>query len=234
MCVGHFECHLLVRTCYFVSKSLTITPRKLGCISWLTKMKSSTSFPTNKFAFQTYNCGEYTSHHFFTYCVNLGIKRQFTTPYILQHNGATERCNRSLFDITQCFFLDKGLLQFLWGKVIQATCCVLNLKPTKFHHDKTLAEFFLSKKPLVAHLHVFRSAIYVHNNKPNQGKLAAHSEKCTLFNHEMTRSKVIVVINHPSARSLFLEMSRLWRFLIQSSKTMVLLLLITLTTHFYM
>lgn len=151
------------------------------------------------------------------------------TPFNI--NGVSKRCNHYLLDITQCFLLDKILPQFLWGKAIRATCCVLNLRSTKFHHDKILEEFFFGKKPLVAHLHVCRSIIYVHNNKPNQGKLVAHSEECILFNHVMTRSNVIVVISHPHVRSLFLEMSRLWRLLIQSSKTMILLLLITLTTH---
>jgi hypothetical protein len=87
----------------------------------------------------------------------------------------------------------------------------------KLHSNKTSKElFFFGKKPLIAHLHVFGSIIYVYNNKPNEGNWL-FIVKNALFLVMMTRSKVIVVISHPPTMSLFLVMSRLWRLLIQSS-----------------
>ncbi len=60
-----------------------------------------------------------------------------------------------------------------------------DLKSTKLHPNKTPKELFFGKKPLVAHLRVFGSIVYVHNNKSNQGKLIiVHNEKCTLLSHD--------------------------------------------------
>ncbi len=59
-----------------------------------------------------------------------------------------------------------------------------DLKSTKLHPNKTPKELFFGKKPLVAHLRVFGSIVYVHNKKSNQGKLATHNEKCTLLSHD--------------------------------------------------
>jgi hypothetical protein len=75
-------------------------------------------FPTNTYILDNNN-GEYNSHWFSTYCTNDGIKRQFITPYTPQHNGVAERCNCSLLDITQCFFLGQRLFQFSWGEVVR-------------------------------------------------------------------------------------------------------------------
>jgi hypothetical protein len=63
-----------------------------------------------------------------------------------------------------------------------------DLISTKLHFDKTPKELFFGKKPLVAHLCVFGSTVYVHNNKPNEGKLTTHNEKCTLLSDDKVKA----------------------------------------------
>jgi transposase InsO family protein len=53
--------------------------------------------------------GEYTSRDFESYCSNQGIIHEFTAPYTPQHNGFTERRNRSLLDMAKSMLKEKKL-----------------------------------------------------------------------------------------------------------------------------
>ena len=44
------------------------------------------------------NGGEYTSKEFESFCKEDGIKRELTTPYIPQWNGAVEKNNRTIME----------------------------------------------------------------------------------------------------------------------------------------
>jgi hypothetical protein len=44
------------------------------------------------------NGGEYTSRDFNDFCIETGIKREYTIPYNPQHNGVVERKNRSIIE----------------------------------------------------------------------------------------------------------------------------------------
>ena len=47
------------------------------------------------------NGGEYTSKEFVNFCKDVGIKRELTTPYNPQHNGVSERKNRTIMEAVQ-------------------------------------------------------------------------------------------------------------------------------------
>ena len=54
---------------------------------------------------RTNNGGEFTSNHFFTYCQEKGIKRQFTNFYTPQQNGVSKRMNQTYWEwLEQCYF----------------------------------------------------------------------------------------------------------------------------------
>jgi transposase InsO family protein len=44
------------------------------------------------------NGGEYTSKEFVSFCRDVGIKRELTTPYNPQQNGVAERKNRTIME----------------------------------------------------------------------------------------------------------------------------------------
>ena len=45
------------------------------------------------------NGGEYTSKYFESFCKEVGIKRELTTPYNPQQNGVAERKNRTIMEV---------------------------------------------------------------------------------------------------------------------------------------
>lgn len=83
----------------------------------------------------------------------------------------------------------QGATTILWREVVRAACCILNMHSTKLHLDKTPDELFFGHKPLMANLRVFGSKTFVHNNRPNPGKLAHRSKDCILLSQDMQLSK---------------------------------------------
>jgi transposase InsO family protein len=49
------------------------------------------------------NGGEYTSKEFNSFCIEAGIKREFTASYNPQQNGVVERKNRTIIDVIAQF-----------------------------------------------------------------------------------------------------------------------------------
>jgi len=58
---------------------------------------------------RTDRSGEYTSKAFNTYFEQHGIIHQVTTPYTPQHNGLTERRNRTILDMARSMLKQKKL-----------------------------------------------------------------------------------------------------------------------------
>ncbi len=104
--------------------------------------------------------------------------------YTPQHYGIVKHQNWSLLDITRCFFMDKNLLQFLWGEAIHVIVTILNLLSTKFHPNKTIEKLFIGHKPWVTKLRIFNSTIFLHQHPPNISKLESHAKECILLNYD--------------------------------------------------
>jgi transposase InsO family protein len=60
------------------------------------------------------NGGEYTSKYFNSFCVEAGIKREFTVPYKPQQNGVVERKNKTIIEATKAMIHDRSLPMTLW------------------------------------------------------------------------------------------------------------------------
>jgi transposase InsO family protein len=52
------------------------------------------------------NGGEYTSMDFNDFCIEVGIKREYTIPYNPQQNGVVERKNKSIVKETKLMIHD--------------------------------------------------------------------------------------------------------------------------------
>jgi transposase InsO family protein len=50
---------------------------------------------------RSYNGGEYTSRDFNDFCIETGIKREYTVPYNPQQNGVVERKNKIISEETK-------------------------------------------------------------------------------------------------------------------------------------
>ena len=72
------------------------------------------------------NGGEYTLGEFVDYCVEAGIRREFTVPYNPQQNGVAERKNRSIIGAAKAMLHDQGLPLFLWAEACNTVVYLQN------------------------------------------------------------------------------------------------------------
>jgi hypothetical protein len=94
------------------------------------------------------NGGEYTSKEFVSFCRDVGIKRELTTPYNPQQNGVVEWKNRTMLeDVKIKIFLCAYGQKQLW----QLFICKNRLSHSALGF-KTPEEMFTGKKPEVSHL----------------------------------------------------------------------------------
>ncbi|GJT19404.1 retrotransposon protein, putative, ty1-copia subclass [Tanacetum coccineum] len=75
--------------------------------------------------------GEYTSHEFVNKMKSYGIVSQLTPPYTPQHNGVSERRNRTLLDMVQSMMNLTTLPKSFWGYALESAARILNMVPTK-------------------------------------------------------------------------------------------------------
>nr|GEY08148.1 ribonuclease H-like domain-containing protein [Tanacetum cinerariifolium] len=76
-----------------------------------------------------------------------GIKREFSIARTPQHNGVTERKNRTLIKATRTMLADSLLPILFWDEAINTTCYVQNRILVTKHHSKTPYELLLGSGP---------------------------------------------------------------------------------------
>lgn len=75
----------------------------------------------------------------------------FSSPYTPQQNGAAERKNRTLLDMTRTLIANSKLPKTIWGEAIK-TAVYLNNRVARRGKDKTPFELFTGRKPDLSHL----------------------------------------------------------------------------------
>lgn len=75
------------------------------------------------------NGTKYTDGVFKRFCNQEGIVRHWTVRGTPQHNGVTERLNRTLLEKARCMCSNFGLGREWWAKSVVTTCYVVNRSP---------------------------------------------------------------------------------------------------------
>jgi len=119
--------------------------------------------------------GEYLSQEFQGYLRDNGILSQWTPPYTPQHNGVSERRNRTLLDMVRSMMSLAELPKSFWGFALETAVYVLNRVPSK-SVDLTPYEIWYSKKPALSHIKIWGCPAYV--KRVMSDKLEAKSDKC--------------------------------------------------------
>ena len=101
------------------------------------------------------NGGEYTSKEFGSFCRDVEIKRELTTPYNPQQNGVAERKNRTIMEAMKTMIHDQDIPMHLWVEAARTTIYVQNRLSHNALGFKTPKEMFSRKKPEVSHLKIF-------------------------------------------------------------------------------
>ncbi|GJU90346.1 retrotransposon protein, putative, ty1-copia subclass [Tanacetum coccineum] len=121
--------------------------------------------------------GEYISQEFKDYLKANGIVQQLTPPYTPQHNGVSERRNRTLLDMVRSMMNLTTLPLSFWDYALESATRILNMVPTK-KVDKTPYELWYGKVPNLSYLKVWGCEALVKRDTPD--KLEQRSVKCML------------------------------------------------------
>ena len=97
-----------------------------------------------------------------------------------QHNGVSERHNRTLLDIVQSMMSLTDLPLSFWGYALETAAFTLNRAPSK-SVETTPYELWFSKKPKLSFLKVWGCDAYVKKLQPD--KLEPKSEKCVFIGY---------------------------------------------------
>jgi transposase InsO family protein len=68
----------------------------------------------------------YSIKEFVSFCKDVGIKRELTTPYNPQQNGVAERKNRTIMESVKTMIHDQDLPMCLWAKAAMTAAYVQN------------------------------------------------------------------------------------------------------------
>src|SRR4051795_10489922 len=124
--------------------------------------------------------GEYLSHEFGTHLRKCGIVSQLTPPGTPQHNGVSERRNRTLLDMVRSMMSLTDLPLSFWGYALETAAFTLNRAPSK-SVEMTLYELWFGKKPKLSFLKVWGCDAYVKKLQPD--KLEPKAEKCVFIGY---------------------------------------------------
>ena len=97
-----------------------------------------------------------------------------------QHNGVSERHNRTLLDIVQSMMYLTDLPLSFWGYALETAAFTLNRAPSK-SVEMTPYELWFGKKPKLSFLKVWGCDAYV--KKFQADKLEPKADKCIFIGH---------------------------------------------------
>lgn len=121
------------------------------------------------------NGREYCNVEFDKFLRENGIKRRLTVTHTPQQNGVAERKNRTLMEMARCLLLQSWLSKMFWAEAIVTANYLRNRCPTSSLDGHTPFEFMKKEIPMLSHLRIFGSRVYVLNKDPTKGKLEARS-----------------------------------------------------------
>ena len=107
---------------------------------------------------------KYLSYEFGLQLKQCEIVSLLTPPGTPQHNGVSERHNRTLLDIVQSMMFLTDLPLSFWGYALETAAFTLNRAPYKNSVDMTPYELWFSKKPKLSFLKVWGCDAYVKKN----------------------------------------------------------------------
>jgi len=142
--------------------------------------------------------GEYLSNNFIDYLKENGILSQWTPPGTPQHNGVSERRNRTLLDMVRSMMGFTDLPLNLWGYALEAAAYLLNKVPSK-SVSTTPYEIWKGRKPNLKHIRIWGCPAYV--KRLQTDKLDARSSKCRFIGYP--KETMGYYFYHPSDHKVF-------------------------------
>lgn len=111
---------------------------------------------------RTDNGLEFCNKRFDELCKKSGIKRHKTCAYTPQHNGVSERMNRTIIDKVRCMLSETGLQKKFWDHAASTDVYLINRSPNSSIEIKIPEEVWTGSKITFDHIRRFGSVAYVH------------------------------------------------------------------------
>ncbi|KAL4099935.1 hypothetical protein PRIC1_007732 [Phytophthora ramorum] len=140
------------------------------------------------------NGGEYRNAIMDALCDAKTIKQEFTVPYNPQHNGMSERMNRTLVEMTRCMLKESGFDKSYWCEAIMTATDIRNVLPNTSNPHASPFEMVFKRKPRLDHMRVFGSECYANVTKEKRKKLDDSGVKCYFLGYAK-QSKAYRLLN---------------------------------------
>nr|GEV79639.1 retrotransposon protein, putative, Ty1-copia subclass [Tanacetum cinerariifolium] len=122
--------------------------------------------------------GEYMSQEFLDHLKDHGIIAHRTPPYTPQHNGVSERRNKTLLGMVRSLMSQTTLPKSFWDYALETAARILNMVPTK-KVEKTPYEVWHGKVPKLSYLKVWGcEALVKRDTLTKPDKLEPRAIKC--------------------------------------------------------
>jgi transposase InsO family protein len=106
-------------------------------------------------AIRSDNCSEFRNSYFETFCHDLGLEHQISSPCTPPHNGVVKRKNRTLCEMARTMLDEHRTSRRFWAEGVNTACYVSNMIYLKVYKKKTCYELIHGRTPKVSHFHVF-------------------------------------------------------------------------------
>ncbi|GJT70761.1 retrotransposon protein, putative, ty1-copia subclass [Tanacetum coccineum] len=127
--------------------------------------------------------GEYMSQEFLDHLRDHGIISHRTPPYTPQHNGVSERRNRTLLDMVRSMTSQTTLPKSFWDYALESAASILNMVPTK-KVDKIPYEVWHGQALKLSYLKVWGcEALVKRDTLTKPEKLEPRSIKCIFIGY---------------------------------------------------
>jgi transposase InsO family protein len=112
-------------------------------------------------AIRSDNGSEFRNSHFETFCHDLGLEHQFSSPYTSPQNGVVERKNRTLCEMARTMLDEHRTPRKYWAEAVNTACYVSDRIYLRVHKKKTCYELMHGRTPKVSHFHVFGCKCFI-------------------------------------------------------------------------
>ena len=151
--------------------------------------------------------GEYLSTEFGDFLKASGIISQLTPPSTPQHNGVSERRNRTLLDMVRSMMSYTDLSISFWGHAILTAAYLLNRVPSK-SVSSTPYEIWYGKQPSLNHIKIWGCPAFIKKLKTDkletrsvQGRFVGYPKESLGYQFYLPDEQRVVISRH----AIFLE-----------------------------
>jgi len=125
---------------------------------------------------------EFENAKFDEYCLDEGIKHEFSSPITPRQNGVVERKNRTLQESARVMLHAKHLPHHFWAEAMNTACHIHNRVTLRSGTATTLYELWKGRKRTVKYFHVLGSKCYILSDRDYRRKMDPKSDEGIFLN----------------------------------------------------